>query len=258
MENITIFLESSTIHGLSYIALTKRWVRVIWVLVITAGFSGAAILIYESFQGWEESPVKTTIETVPINQITFPTVTVCPPKNTFTNLNEDLVMLENMIVDNETRDELIHHALDLILDLVHDQNINNLNKLQESNRYTNWFKGHTEIGLPYLDPLNGFTHIINTSAYSGSVFTEHYGEQFDANLLEDHVFYEINIFSAPEKFYNAPVTLNLEIEKVSMEDLVGGYDNLYVRYNDWIVNHEYTNLSFHLNASDRYYLIIII
>ena len=252
MENLRLFLESSTIHGLSHIALTKRWTRIIWVLVITAGFSGAAFLIYESFKGWEESPVKTTIETVPIEQITFPTVTVCPPKNTFTNLNEDLVMLENMIVDNETRDELIHHALDLILDLVHDQNINNLNKLQESNRYTNWFKGLTEIGLPYHDPHNGFTHIINTSAYSGSVFTENFGEEFDANLLEDHVFYEVNIYSPPEKFNNAPVTLNLEIEKVFMKDLIGGYDNLYVRYNDRIITHEYTNLSFHLNAGDRY------
>ena len=196
--------------------------------------------------------MKTTIETVPIEQITFPTVTVCPPKNTFTNLNEDLVMLENMIVDNETRDELIHHALDLILDLVHDQNINNLNKLQESNRYTNWFKGLTEIGLPYHDPHNGFIHIINTSAYSGTVSTNNFGEEFDADLLDDHVFFEVNFYSPPNWIYNAAVTLNLEIEKVFMKDLIGGYDNLYVRYNDRIITHEYTNLSFHLNAGDRY------
>ena len=252
MENVTTFLESSTIHGLTYIGTGRKYVRLFWILVVIGGFTGAGVLIYQSFQSWSDSPVKTTIDTHPITDITFPNVTVCPPKNTFTNLNEDLVMLEDMIVDNETREELIHHALDIILNLVHDQNIDNLNKLQESNRYTNWFKGQTEIGLPYHDPHNGFTHIINTSAHSGSVSTENFGKEFDADLFEDHVFYEVNIYSPPEKFNNAPVTLNLEIEKVSMNDLVGGYDNLYVRYNDRIITHEYTNLSFHLNASDRY------
>ena len=87
MESIRNFLESSTIHGLSYISTTRKYVRVFWILVVIGGFSGAGVLIFTAFQSWADSPVKTTIETHPISEITFPKVTVCPPKNTFTNLN---------------------------------------------------------------------------------------------------------------------------------------------------------------------------
>ena len=60
------FFESSTIHGLVYIATTKhRLIRLFWILVVIAGFTGAGVMIYQSFQSWADSPVKTTIETLP-------------------------------------------------------------------------------------------------------------------------------------------------------------------------------------------------
>ena len=95
MEEVTTFLESSTIHGLTYISTTRKYVRLFWLLVVVTGFSGAGYLIRESFVSWSESPIKTTIETLPISDIMFPKVTVCPPKNTFTDLNYDLMMTEN-------------------------------------------------------------------------------------------------------------------------------------------------------------------
>ena len=107
MENIRSFLESSTIHGLAYISTGRKYVRLFWILVVIAGFTGAGVIIHQSFQSWDESPVKTTIETHPIAEITFPKVTVCPPKNTYTDLNYDLMMAENMTLDNETRNELL-------------------------------------------------------------------------------------------------------------------------------------------------------
>ena len=85
MEVVKSFFESSTIHGLAYIATRKKYVRLFWILVVMAGFSEAGFLIYTSFRAWDESPVKTTIETLPITEITFPKVTVCPPKNTYTH-----------------------------------------------------------------------------------------------------------------------------------------------------------------------------
>ena len=84
------FFEASTIHGFAYLTSKSRLARPFWIIVVISGFSFAGILIYQSFQAWNESPVKTTIETRPINEIKFPKVTVCPPKNTFTNLNYDL------------------------------------------------------------------------------------------------------------------------------------------------------------------------
>ena len=102
MECVTTFLESSTIHGLAYIASGRKYVRLFWTLVVVSGFTGAGILINASFQSWADSPVKTTIETQPISEITFPKVTVCPPKNTYTDLNYDLLMAENMTLDDDT------------------------------------------------------------------------------------------------------------------------------------------------------------
>ena len=96
MESVRAYLESSTVHGLVYISSTRRLARLFWILVVMAGFTGAGYMIYQSFDGWAESPVKTTIETLPITEITLPKVTVCPPKNTFTNLNYDLMLLETM------------------------------------------------------------------------------------------------------------------------------------------------------------------
>ena len=78
------FLESSTIHGVSYLAKRNCYVKFFWIFIIFTGFILAGYLIHESFKSWEESPVKTTIETLPISEMTWPNVTVCPPENTFT------------------------------------------------------------------------------------------------------------------------------------------------------------------------------
>ena len=107
MDGVRTFLESSTIHGLAYISTTRKLVKLFWIVIVIAGFTGAGIMIYQSFQSWEESPVKTTIQTLPIRDITFPMVTVCPPKNTYTNLNYDMIAIKNVSLDNQTRDYLL-------------------------------------------------------------------------------------------------------------------------------------------------------
>ena len=106
MEGVRTFLESSTIHGLTYISTTQKYARLFWILVVMTGFVGASLLIKESFDSWSESPVKTTIETLPISEITLPKVTVCPPKNTFTDLNYDLMMTKNITLTDEMRDKM--------------------------------------------------------------------------------------------------------------------------------------------------------
>ena len=101
------FLETSTIHGLFHISTTTRQLRLLWICVVIAGFIGAAWLINESFESWAEQPVSTTVETFPIKDVQFPKVTVCPPKNTLTNINPDLIISENLTLDDRTRDEFL-------------------------------------------------------------------------------------------------------------------------------------------------------
>ena len=118
MENIKLFLETSTIHGMTFIPITKKYVRLFWILVIFGGFTGAAVIIRISFQAWDESPIKTTIETLPMDSSPgFPKITVCPPRNTFTNLNYDLIQAEKMTFDNETRNNLIRFAMNSLQEL---------------------------------------------------------------------------------------------------------------------------------------------
>ena len=109
-EDFTAFLSSSTIHGLSYLPTTRRLARLFWLLVVVSGFSTAAYLIVKSFRGWEESPISTSVSVLPITQITFPNLTVCPPRGTFTSLNYDLVRSADL--SEEDREELVDFVVE--------------------------------------------------------------------------------------------------------------------------------------------------
>ena len=164
MEGVSVFLQSSTIHGLSHISTTRKYGRLFWILVVITGFIGASLLIKVSFDSWSESPVKTTIETLPIAEITFPKVTVCPPKNTFTDLNYDLMMTENVTLTKEMRDDMFEYALEVINEDGFSEN--DWIKLHEEDRFYNWYHGYTRIESPYYSNL-GLNIIIGTSATSG-------------------------------------------------------------------------------------------
>ncbi len=216
MESVGVFLESSTIHGLTYISTTRKYARLFWILVVIGGFVGASLLIKESFNSWSESPVKTTIETLPISEITFPKVTVCPPKNTFTDLNYDLMMTENIKLTVEARDEMFKYAVEVINE--DSFSGNNWTKLHEEDKFYNWYHGYTMIESPFYDS-NGLNIYINTAATSGVVTTQHYGDQFMPELVERKLWYNVRVYSPESVKKNENVTLHFRVEKVSMTGL---------------------------------------
>ena len=61
MELVRTFLESSSIHGLSYIASTRKVARIGWFLIIFVSFSCAANFIFASLQSWSKNPVTTRV-----------------------------------------------------------------------------------------------------------------------------------------------------------------------------------------------------
>ena len=69
MDHVKKFLESSTIHGMSWISSSRNISRGFWIVVVFLGFSGAGYLIHESFNNWEQSPISTTEEILPISEI---------------------------------------------------------------------------------------------------------------------------------------------------------------------------------------------
>ena len=108
------FLELSTIHGLYHISTGRKWSRLFWILVVIGCFTWAGYLIYSSFFNWGKSPITTTVETSPISEMIFPNITVCPPKNSFLNLNYDIMQGEKAEFTEETRAYMIDDLFDKI------------------------------------------------------------------------------------------------------------------------------------------------
>ena len=117
MEAVREFLESSSIHGLGHVASTRQsLLRLLWIFLVFSGFTVAAVLIQQSFSSWADSPISTTIETLPITEIDFPNVTVCPARNSFTSLIPDLVRSRKMVFDDEIRLELSDYVSDAVFE----------------------------------------------------------------------------------------------------------------------------------------------
>ncbi len=229
MEGVRAFLESSTIHGLTYISTTKKCARLFWILVVLGGFSTALYLIHTSFQNWKESPVTTSMETLSITEIKLPKVTVCPPKNTYTDLNYDLMMAENVVLTDEMRDELFSYALDVIWD--HNEIFG---KLKEEDRYFNWYNGITEVKSLSYKSYNGLQYFIDTTAPRGAVTTQYFGQHFQSDLVEKAIEFKVFVYP-PEINKNVNITLHFKMEKVAMTELSSSrFDRYYVEGEGWI------------------------
>ena len=214
MEGIRTFLESSTIHGLSYISTSHKYARFFWLLVVALGFIGCALLINESFKSWEESPVKTSIETLQISKIKLPKLTVCPPKNTFTDLNSDLLMLKNSTLTMEQRDEIYKNAIKIIeTDLL---SLTKFSCLNISDQFYNWYHGYSDIKTPTVNKFSGITYWIHTSALSGVITTDHFGQKFKSELIEEKFIYKVSIYPPEITKDNNNVTIHLNLEKLSI------------------------------------------
>ena len=224
MEAVRDFLESSSINGLNHIANSSKLVKLFWILIVAQGFVISTYLIYESFENWEENPVRTTVSTAPISELKFPTVTVCPPRNTFTDMNYDLIAAENKTLSKETKQELFEYVIELI-----EENIflDNLNKFHEKDRFHNWYYGLTrlmEYDRSWDESFESASYKIyrfdiETSATSGVVTTEHFGEDFQPELVEHNVIYQFYLWTPESVWDNPNVTLHLDLEKVSLLEL---------------------------------------
>ena len=176
--------------------------------------------------------MKTTIETLSTSKMTFPKITVCPPKNTFTALNYDLFVYENKTLDTDTRNELKKYAVELLIESLHSTIMEQLQLLQDNERYFNWYNGFSRVNVPfYRDSATSVgSYLVNKEesyATLGSISTMHFGEKFNALKMRKDVFYRIFIFSP--QMSNPNVTFHLEVEKVQLKELLNGYDNFEIR-----------------------------
>ena len=232
MKVIAEFFEASTIHGLSYIASSRSFVKPLWITIVVACFTFAGILIHQSFQSWEESPIKTTVQTLPISEISFPKVTVCPPKNTFTNLNYDLLMAENLTFEDETRIKLIEKALETLDYHFVQETKTNFTQVEQKSIFFNWYNGYTKIEMPFFDSdINGLTHTIHTTSTEGTIETKYFRQAFDKSKLNRGMKVKAVIYVPENIRENSSITLmaHFKMEKFANLKSFSSYD--YMDFN---------------------------
>ena len=230
MGGIKLFLESSTIHGLTYISTEKKISKLLWIFIVIAGFSTAGLLILQSFKSWAESPVSTTLETLPVSEVPLPRVTVCPPQNTFTNLNFDLTKLYNK-TNKETKIQILNFTMGIIQEVLYEEYIKNISVLNETNRFKNWYNGYTLIKIPKYSMTDKFLYELDTIATSGTISTTNFEETTKADFIPKQFKLRVKV-DIPDPDYissNDMVTLHFNIDKitVSLSKRSQGYDSLY-------------------------------
>ena len=223
MEHLKEYLELSTVHGLTQISRSKGLLKWLWIFIVFTCFVGSGVMIYYSFEAWYLSPVKTTIDTLSISNIKLPKVTVCPPKHTYTNLNYDILKIENATLGNTTKQMFLNFAFQTIDAAHHTDIMNNLSKLEEVDRYYNWYHGKSKLILPMflLNTESPFLeNKIETAASSGFISTPYFGEQYKVGRVEEgRVRKWIRVF-VPKNFQGkANITLHFFINWVLSSNL---------------------------------------
>ena len=80
-QSVAEYFESTSIHGFSHLRASKTLLgKALWILIIGSCFSLAALLICESIEEANENPILTNIETVSVQDIPFPAVTINTPQ----------------------------------------------------------------------------------------------------------------------------------------------------------------------------------
>ena len=82
MKTLSDYASASVIHGVSYINPSGNTLgeRILWLILVALAFAFASHEVRILYQSWQDNPVITVLDTVtlPIEEIEFPAVTICP------------------------------------------------------------------------------------------------------------------------------------------------------------------------------------
>ena len=243
IEDVRTFLTLSTIHGLAWIPISKlRILKLFWLAVVTSGFVTATYLIVKSFRGWDESPIATSVEVLPISEITFPNITVCPPKDTYTILNYDLAMAEDKAVPDKTRKKLLDALDTAVIFAGYKDILNDFNIFIEKDRFRKWYTGISRISFPYWTGGSEFKvaegkkiYKYYTYASTGEFITPYYQEPWTDEKFEiSSMYYSLFILKPWNDTLDGQDDANIvfEVEQDMLSELPGsrwgGRDISYV------------------------------
>ena len=82
-ETYRRFCASSSIHGTYFWYESKTFfTRCVWHIIVIVGMCLATMFIYQQNLAWKQNPVVTSVKQIPIEEIHFPAITVCPLDHT--------------------------------------------------------------------------------------------------------------------------------------------------------------------------------
>ena len=103
-QSVAEYFESTSIHGFSHLRASKTLLgRLLWILIIGSCFSLAALLICESIEEANDNPILTNIETISVQDIPFPAVTIKTPEP---NIWRHFAKILNGLAFDQVRSEL--------------------------------------------------------------------------------------------------------------------------------------------------------
>ena len=258
MDLLREFLESSTIHGLAYISNAKVDWRLIlsnlfaascfqtrigkglWGLVVLMCFMSSSVLIYESYVDFQNSPVVTSITVQHIKDLDFPTVTVCPPKNSNTALNYDLMRARNMTLSKEKRESLREKLYEIFNPVpLHEEYIRLMESAANFGNLKAIYDGYQSVPRP---TEHAGLKVLMWNI-EGSLETPWYGEDVDSTDLNGQVQEFQMVLEFPANLVDniGHGKLVIKIEKESGEDVgeevveywEGHKYELYTRTKTW-------------------------
>ena len=180
-------------------------------MVVFLGFFVAGYLINSSYSDWQASPVATSIETHAIEDLDFPTVTVCPPKGSNTALNYDLMKAHNNSLTIEDRENIKKEAnyFFVITTIEHSKNtaaVVNKENLRK-----------TFLGFQSVPEMFAENHGFEIRMWDniGTWHTPGFREEYDQRYYEDDKYFNIILElpnNLPEQISSGSLIINLEVD----------------------------------------------
>ena len=134
---------------------------------------------------WQENPIATSITTHPIEDLDFPNVTICPPKNSNTALYHDLVKVGNRSLSNENKEILKRAAFEIFIENSHKEHVKNMFATLHMGNIVQVLQGFHSVPTPYNDAIGLKTEMwnlngtITTPWFGGGFVEEYYKEDKD-------------------------------------------------------------------------------
>ena len=163
------------------IALQSNAVRYCWLLAVCLAFSGALVLIGNSYLEWKSSPILSTISTHPVSELEFPSVTICPPRGSTSALNYDLRKVQSQKLSVEQREELRNSAWMSLIQQPAESNSVEMNCMANPRDLQRMYKGYQSV--PTVYGTNGFEMAFWDS--QGSIESAACKKDFELKRLEN-------------------------------------------------------------------------